>query len=195
MVAPNTSILCPDLPERCLPTGGDVEAMLIELLLHGYDDGCRYLRRAEVDLPFGRGVFKADYTFTTKKRSDVGHFSAFEHVVMFNQLAYVTFAKGFLDGYFTDLPEVALGDFQALQQYGMYILAIDRVRYVRSFPANEEFLGVLEVLDREYKPAKQLYLAHVRTEFAEGRALGEFTVALKRRDLGRAEDVPARAAS
>jgi hypothetical protein len=181
MISNHPSIQSNPNPVEIETPAGALESMLIAYLLEGYHDGCRYLRSAEVNLPVARGIFRADYTFTTREASTVGHFSAFEHVVMFNQLAFVTFAKGFLEGYFRGAPEVSLGDFKALQQYGMFILGMDQFRYLKAFPASEDFPGILTVLDYTYKPEKQLYIAHVHSDFGEGRALGDFTVGLKRR--------------
>jgi FcoT-like thioesterase domain len=159
------------------------ESTLIDLLLEGYADGCQYLRRAEVTPPKGRGWFKADYTLTTREATDVGHFSAFEHVVMFNQLAFVTFAKLFQLGHMTGMPPLQITQFKQLQQLGMYILGIENVRYLKAFPAGVEFPGELTLLHHSYKPDKKLCIAHVHSDFGDGKAVGDFTVALKRWDL------------
>jgi hypothetical protein len=152
---------------------------IVQLFTSGYDPMCKYLRRIEFDLPKAIGYFRIDCTFTTEERADIGHFSAFEQVICFNQLAFATFAKAFHDGFFPGIEAIPYEEFVGMRQSRCWILGMDNVRYVKAFAPNVEFPGVMTIKEHIYKPHKQLLISTVNFDCAEGKALADATIAVR----------------
>ena len=156
-----------------------VESSLVEMFTSGYDPACKYLKRIDFDLPRAIGHFRVDCTFTTEERKDIGHFSAFEHVLCFNQMAFTTFSKAFNDGFFPDAPKIAYEDFVDLRQSRCWILGMDKIRYRQAFAPNVEFKGVLTIKDHIYKPEKHLLISNTHFDIADGKATADVTIAVR----------------
>ncbi|GAB4289068.1 MAG: hypothetical protein Kow0090_01580 [Myxococcota bacterium] len=155
------------------------EKEIIPLFLDVYDPGCRYLRSAEVNAPKARGIFKAETTFVTKEKWNIGHFSAFENVICFNQLCFVLFSKAIRDGYFKEIRPLTERQFLKTQTDRCFILSINSAVYKRAFLASDPFVGEIAIKEYIYKPEKRLLIAPVDFSFAEGRAFGNITIAVK----------------
>lgn len=169
----------PDRPRSGPLPFGITDDMLRQMFLEVYHPGCRYLRRADIDLPVGTGTFQMKYNYFTKERQAIGHFTASEHITCFNQLGFVYFARALMTNYFPKFPHFEPEELVRHQKGTLYIMEIHNISYRRPVDCSREFLGELITVDHWYKEKKKLMIARTYMNIDDGAALSDITVGLK----------------